>query len=342
MLSLLTIASLLLTFTATVLAEGLESQEQAIQVLETIPAVIQPLVLEELEKGGKIPQVSNDVCTSERQPDKCPNDIAILQPDAQWHRFVFGKAGSTVTLKFVANLRAPALLDITDLFCPGDAFRVLDNGKNLGRTPLKRADGCKVKTSNPDVAFESDTWSHRSFELGKGKHVIEIKVIRSPYCGGAGAIRLNPILYTCLSSDSGHGCTSSKPIKCSSSEPIQCTSEPVKCTSESVKCTSEPVECTTEPVKCTSSSSEPVICPSSSSSESCTSSSSEPVRCSSSSSSEPVRCTSESSSSESCSSSDHNKPKPCGEFTVITSRVPFCEAEQSLSCSWSQIGQFDK
>lgn len=181
-------------------------------------------------------------------------EIVYLKPDGQWHKFIFGKAGTEVEQRFVFTLRNKAFLDITDYYCPGDSFRVYDNGVCIGRTPLKRANECKDKTLDPQVAFKSDKWSHRSFELGKGKHIITIKVVRSPYCGGAGAIRLNPILYTCLESRSRE--------------------------SSSFESSEKP---------CDSSSS--------------------------------------SSSSSSCSSSDNKPPhKPCGEFTVITSKVPFSEA----------------
>lgn len=190
-------------------------------------------------------------------------EIVYLKPDGQWHKFIFGKAGTEVEQRFVFTLRNKAFLDITDYYCPGDSFRLYDNGVCIGRTPLKRANECKDKTADPQVAFKSDKWSHRSFELGKGKHIITIKVVRSPYCGGAGAIRLNPILYTCLESQSSESCHSESSEK---------------------------------------------LCESSSSSS----------RCSESSSS--------SDSSSSCSSSDKPPHKPCGEFTVITSKVPFCEA----------------
>ena len=110
MLSLLTIASLFLSLGAGVLAEGIEAQEGQLQVIEAVPAADQVSQFEHVEKRNDADNFNLEVATSERQSNKRPNNIAILHPDGQWHKFVFGKVGSTVHLKFVFNLRAPAIL----------------------------------------------------------------------------------------------------------------------------------------------------------------------------------------------------------------------------------------
>lgn len=240
--------------------ENKEEEEQK----EQGEAKVQALFQDGLNDGDDSEDVEGDQKEEEGVEKRIGGDkhdnIVVLKPNGEWKKFYFGKAGTEVETKFVFHLRERATLDLTDYFCPGDAFHPYDNGVSLGRTPLKRTNGCEHKTLDPNVAFASDKWSHRSYELGKGKHVITIKVVRSPYCGGAAAIRLNPIVYLCVdSADSSSSCSSS------------------------------------------SSSSSAPSCSSSSSSSGCPA---------------PV---------SPCRQPQH---EVCDkEFTVVTSKVPFCEAE---------------
>lgn len=117
-------------------------------------------------------------------------DTVHLKPN-HWQLFFFGPANTTVPDHFVFFLDRRAKLLITDAFCRGDRFAVLDNNVCLGRTSIPPPpDNCTTYTLDPRRAFRDPNWSSASFELGKGWHNISIKVLTSPYCAGGAFIQL--------------------------------------------------------------------------------------------------------------------------------------------------------
>lgn len=100
-------------------------------------------------------------------------------------------------------------LEITDAFCPGDRFELIKLGTGglapttLLQTPVvpfnpiiarEICDGfpvqCGKSTSNPEVAFNDPTWSSGRVLLSSGEYSVVVKSIASPYCSGAGFVRI--------------------------------------------------------------------------------------------------------------------------------------------------------
>lgn len=101
-------------------------------------------------------------------------------------------------------------LEVTDAFCPGDRFEVIKLGTGgLAPTSILNTtvveynhqvardicDGfpvqCAHSTTNPDVAFNDDLWSSGRVLMSAGNHSVLIKPTNSPYCSGAGFVRIH-------------------------------------------------------------------------------------------------------------------------------------------------------
>lgn len=158
-----------------------------------------------------------------------------LRPDDGWVQFNFGQVGEPpfTMLRIAIGLMAiseggimttqggnmpmpnhhgmkKCYLEITDAFCPGDRFELIELGsgstgpRSILKTPevgydkqVARdiCDGfpiqCSQSTNNPDIAFNDPTWSSGRVLLGTGNHSIVINPINSPYCSGAGFVRVH-------------------------------------------------------------------------------------------------------------------------------------------------------
>lgn len=151
----------------------------------------------------------------------------VLTPGGPWRQFSFGQVGEPpfIELRFSIGLMSGTVgteavgnhgnglnkcyLEVTDAFCPGDRFELTELGQGgLGPRPIlitpevpynpqvaqDICDGfpvqCSESTSNPDVAFVDPTWSSGSVLMASGNHVVIIKSIKSPYCSGAGFVRI--------------------------------------------------------------------------------------------------------------------------------------------------------
>lgn len=149
-----------------------------------------------------------------------------IKPDGEWHPFSFGGVGqppfnlirvgiglmNAMNSETKENKMHPikkCYLEVTDAFCPGDRFEVIKLGKGglapttILKTPIvpfnaqvaeEICDGfpaqCSNSTSNPEVAFNDDSWSSGKALLFAGNHTIIIKPLTSPYCSGAGFVRV--------------------------------------------------------------------------------------------------------------------------------------------------------
>ena len=152
--------------------------------------------------------------------------------DDGWVQFDFGQVGQPpfIMLRFASmmesegglavqsgNMPDPTenhgmkkcYLEITDAFCPGDRFELIELGNGstgpevILRTPevgynkqvaQDICDGfpvqCASSTNNPDVAFNDPLWSSGRVLLGSGNYSVVINPIKSPYCSGAGFVRI--------------------------------------------------------------------------------------------------------------------------------------------------------
>lgn len=119
-----------------------------------------------------------------------------LAVNSGWQRFEFGDVGSTAA---VLELTVPAetWLRVTDAFCAGDQFDVLDGATDLGPTSAPTASSCDVSTESQTRAEVGDAWSSGGWLLAAGRHTVTIRVSRSPFGVGAAFVRADtPVLTT--------------------------------------------------------------------------------------------------------------------------------------------------
>ena len=121
-----------------------------------------------------------------------------ITPNAGWYGFCFagvgsgatagcqnnataGIAGNTITF----SLAGAAFLQVTDAFVVGDIFRIIIDGLTAVFTS---APGSGPETSDPNIAFNSNYYSHGSFLLGAGNHTVDIFLsTAAPGTSGGGA-----------------------------------------------------------------------------------------------------------------------------------------------------------
>jgi hypothetical protein len=94
------------------------------------------------------------------------------------------------------TLEGPAVITIQDAYCPGDRYRLIDNGVVIGTTNRVVDDG----TCTPYVPFlerviGDPAFSHGSFTLGEGPHSLRTRVLAgvNNIYGGDGFIRADPV-----------------------------------------------------------------------------------------------------------------------------------------------------
>ena len=82
------------------------------------------------------------------------------------------------------------MIKVTDAFEPGDSFSVFLDG---GLTPVLSTPSVAASTtpniSDPDVAYSSPLFSHGSFDVGPGSHVLTLFDKESPFGSGGAFIR---------------------------------------------------------------------------------------------------------------------------------------------------------
>lgn len=117
--------------------------------------------------------------------------------DEGWYEFQFGDTNSTVMESFHFTTPNSVKLKVTDNYCNGDSFEIYNFGHLVGRTSFVTSNGCKSNTTDPSVAYDDPSWSHAYWDLADGEHLIQIKVVQSPYHGGAANLRVDSILEKC-------------------------------------------------------------------------------------------------------------------------------------------------
>ena len=109
--------------------------------------------------------------------------------DSGWRDLGWGRR--TVTLGRFTSTR-PVLLTVTDAFCRGDVFKLWDGDRLLGRTSAAPIDDCAPPLiRRPWRALRDDSYSHGSFVLRPGTHVIRLRAVVNPYGGGGAFFRLD-------------------------------------------------------------------------------------------------------------------------------------------------------
>lgn len=115
-----------------------------------------------------------------------------------WTLFSVGETGSeSEVYRFSSS--TPVLLRVTDAFCRGDEFRVLDRGYAIFTTSVVGTDpSCD---DVPHVTRGRPAWVDQSYSKGRfvlqpGRHAVKIRITDSPF-GGAGAfLRIDRLSVT--------------------------------------------------------------------------------------------------------------------------------------------------
>ncbi len=111
----------------------------------------------------------------------------------RWTGFEFGAAGST-TAAFTFFSDTPVLLRVTDGFCRGDEFRVMDRGFAIFTTTNVASDpSCD---DEPNVGSGPGAWADPSYSKGRfllqpGFHRVRIHVTESPFGAGGAFLRID-------------------------------------------------------------------------------------------------------------------------------------------------------
>jgi len=105
-----------------------------------------------------------------------------VTPDAGWQQFETdgGVGGTSSTGPFNFESTKLTKVTVTDAYCHGDEFSVLDNGGHLGDTSAVPEDliNCSPRfylsdTVRADASMADPTFSHGTFYVGPGSHSLE-------------------------------------------------------------------------------------------------------------------------------------------------------------------------
>ena len=123
-----------------------------------------------------------------------------ISADGSWQSFFFdGVVGSPFlddyafndpsALSFSITLNGPAWLRVTDAGTPGDRFSISVDGVHLGNTGTPTGSSSNF-TVDFDEAMASNAWSHGSWLLSAGTHVITGSVLEAPIGPGFGGLQV--------------------------------------------------------------------------------------------------------------------------------------------------------
>jgi hypothetical protein len=98
-----------------------------------------------------------------------------------WWHFSFEEA-PTIGVEFTLEApRGGGVLQLTDSYCPGDRFRVRDNGQALRPTIDVPNLGCQdeIHADGPEESVGDLRWSQATYFLPRGEHQIVVNVLRN-------------------------------------------------------------------------------------------------------------------------------------------------------------------
>ena len=116
-----------------------------------------------------------------------------------WHDFTWSGGNGAAAVEAPFTFFAPgfAIVTVTDAFCAGDVFTVTDYGRRLGSTSSVPVDASCSAPYNfaPDAAMLDRSYTHSmgNLILAPGPHAIGITAKASPFGGGRGFIRVDPL-----------------------------------------------------------------------------------------------------------------------------------------------------
>ena len=115
-------------------------------------------------------------------------------PFGQWTAFDAGPAGSFDAqglFRFTSD--TPVIVRVTDAFCRGDRYRVLDHGHRIGTTSLVPVDTTCSElpfASTGPQGWHAPGYSRIRLVLQPGFHRIRIRSMRSPFGPSTGFISI--------------------------------------------------------------------------------------------------------------------------------------------------------
>jgi hypothetical protein len=115
-------------------------------------------------------------------------------PFGRWVAFDIGGVGSFDTQGvFTFMSEDPVILRVTDGYCRGDRYRVLDHGHRLlltSNSPLDPTCDDQPFQTDPVQAWHDATYSKARRRLAPGYHRIHIRSVRSPFGGSTAWLRI--------------------------------------------------------------------------------------------------------------------------------------------------------
>ncbi len=111
-------------------------------------------------------------------------------PFGRWVAFNAGVAGAfDAQALFTFSSRRRVVLRVTDAFCRGDRYRILDHGHRRGTTTWVPVD--TTCTRLPFASTGPEGWNESGYSrarlvLRPGRHRIRIRSLRSPFGAGTG------------------------------------------------------------------------------------------------------------------------------------------------------------
>jgi hypothetical protein len=113
----------------------------------------------------------------------------------RWNDFYWGGPGSVASPRRIRFATEGAVVfTLTDVFCTGDRFDVYDGVELLGHTTRPASTNCNADwRGSPNKALVDPNFSHARYALAAGSHAIQIVATRSPWGGGGGSYRIDPL-----------------------------------------------------------------------------------------------------------------------------------------------------
>lgn len=121
-------------------------------------------------------------------------EVSLTGGGLEWNLFYFTNVGVASSNSYGVLLNVPAILEVTDMYCIGDIFAIMNGDTLLAYTSnVTVQSNCPTSTFDPDFAFYSTMWSSVSTLLLPGFYSIRIVPVSSPFTAGTGALRLVPV-----------------------------------------------------------------------------------------------------------------------------------------------------
>lgn len=111
-----------------------------------------------------------------------------------WVLVPFGETNMMAPKMFNIRSDRHVRVDAVDLYCIGDRFRLeateMDSDIAYEMvTSGERADGCQLRTADPQQVWDDGGWSQGTLKLPPGRYTLKVFVESSPYGGGTMALR---------------------------------------------------------------------------------------------------------------------------------------------------------